>query len=68
MNDMTPTQAIARHLGAKGARGGWIYVGEKPICQGWFAFEQICRQRGWIVSRSAPLGDFVNWRKVPVSL
>ena len=29
--------AIGLHLGIKGKQGGWLYQGEKVLCQGWFA-------------------------------
>lgn len=67
MKTITPAMAIARHIGAEGRRGGWIYIDDKPLCHGWFAFEQLCRRRGWIVARQAPLSDCVNWRKVPAN-
>jgi len=65
MENMELAKAIALHLGIKGKLGGWIYRNDRPVCQGWFAWLQICKRRGWIVNREAPFDPHINWRKVP---
>ena len=66
MNDIECARAIGLHLGIKGKQGGWLYQGDKVLCQGWFAAMNIWRSKGWIVSKKEPMvGCHINWRKVP---
>lgn len=62
---MRLAMAVALHLGAKGRRGGWVYLNGRPACQGWDAWLMLCERRGWIVDRGEPFAPHVDWRKVP---
>lgn len=66
-------RAIARHCGIVGEWGGWLRRNGKPVCQGWAAFWQVCRSRGWIVQHSGGTwlrrgvvcdGWRIDWRAV----
>lgn len=67
MEHIELAKAIAIHLGINGrGLGGWLYDHKgKVVCQGWFAYMQLCKQRGWIVNRRLPFLPCINWRKVP---
>lgn len=67
MKNIDLAKAIAIHQGISGrlSCGGWLYQGNKVVCQGWFAYMQQCKNKGWIVDRNAPFESYINWRKIP---
>jgi hypothetical protein len=60
-------KAIAKNLGVKGRRGGWLYrESGEVVCQGWDTFAAICRRRGWIKTHPDTRIQrlVVDWKKV----
>jgi len=64
MTHLELAKAIAIHLGVVGRVGGWLYMKDKPVCQGWFEWTQRCEKKKWIVDRGPPFDPHVDWRKI----
>lgn len=57
-------RAVARHMGWAGARGGWIFDGERqPLAAGLHALAERLEARGWIVPQAD--GYRVEWQRIP---